>query len=223
MKKISLSEALESIEDTRREKSVMYPLHEILVIVLLAIICGSRSYKKIEIWGKSKEEWLKKYLKLENGIPDGDTMRNVVKEIDTKKFHEIFVEWMKSVAANVFGVVSIDGKVSRGTKDKTRKPLHTVSAFSYEYGLVLGQLACGEKSNEITAIPMLLDMLAVKGCIVTIDAMGTQTDIAEKIIDKEADYCLSLKKNNRELYEEVKLYAESELFPSDKKELEENP
>ena len=222
MKKISLSEALEGMEDTRRERSVQYPLHEILMIVLLAIVSGATSYKKIEIWGKGKERWLKKYLKLENGIADGDTICDVIKIIDTKKLHEIFVEWMKGVAEAVFGVVAIDGKVSRGTKDKNTKALHTVSAFSHEYGLVLGQLACESKSNEITAIPLLLDMLEIKGCIVTIDAMGTQTEIAEKIIDKEADYCLSLKKNQPDLYEDIEYYAENEFYTADKKELEAN-
>jgi hypothetical protein len=92
-------------------------------------------------------------MKLEYGIPDACTMRNVIKEIDTKKLHEIFVEWMKSIAVNIFGVVAVEGKEARRTKDKAKKPLHVVSAFSHKFGLVLGQLACEEKSNEITAIP----------------------------------------------------------------------
>ena len=222
MKRINLTEALEGMEDTRRKRSVMYPLHEILMIMLLATVCGATSYPKIEMWGKSKEVWLKKFLKLEYGIPDACTIRDVVKAIDTAKLHEIFVEWMKGVAETVFGVVAIDGKVSRGTKDKNTKALHTVSAFSHEYGLVLGQLACEEKSNEITAIPLLLDMLEINGCIVTIDAMGTQTEIAEKIIDRGADYCLSLKKNQPDLYEDIEYYAENEFYTADKRELEQN-
>ena len=215
-KKISLIEALEGIEEARRNRSVIYPLIEIMVIVLLGVMCGARSYKKIEMWGKSKEEWLKKYLRLEYGIADACTMRNVIKEIDTKKLHNIFVEWMKGVAREVFGVVSIDGKEARGTKGKNERGLHVVSAFSHKYGLVLGQLACEEKSNEITAIPKLLEMLEVKGCIVTIDAMGTQTEIADKIIDKGADYCLSLKGNQGNLYNDVKLYMETEIFPDNR-------
>jgi predicted transposase YbfD/YdcC len=215
-KKISLIEALEGIEDTRRERSVMYPLIEILLIVLLGVMCGARSYKKIEMWGKSKESWLKKYVKLECGIADACTLRNVIKEIDTKQVHEIFVSWMQSVAREVYGVVAIDGKEARGTKGKNERPLHVVSAFSHKFGLVLGQLACEEKSNEITAIPKLLDMLEVKGCIVTIDAMGTQTKIADKIIDKGADYCLSLKENQGNLYNDVKLYTETEIFPENR-------
>lgn len=208
MKKISLAEAIEGIEDTRRENSVIYPLHEILIIMLLAIICGATSYAKIEMFGKSKEEWLKKFLKLENGIPDACTFRNVLKSIDTAKLHTIFCEWMKGVVQEVTGVVAIDGKEARRTKDKCKRPLHVVSAFSYERGLVLGQLACEEKSNEITTIPKLLEMLEISGCIVTIDAMGTQTEIASEIVNRGADYILSLKANQTSLYNDVKLFLD---------------
>jgi len=208
MKKLSLMEVLSGIEDTRRNRSVMYPLHEVLIIMLLAVICGATSYAKVEMFGKSKQEWLKTFLELENGIPDACTFRNVIKEIDTKKLHEIFCEWMKSVVKEVYGVVAIDGKQARRTKDAKKKPLHVVSAFSAEYGLVIGQLACEEKSNEITAIPKLLEMLEIKGCIVTIDAMGTQTEIAKAVRNKEADYILALKENQKTLYNDVKLYLD---------------
>ena len=206
MKKLSLQEVLEGIEDTRRERSVWYPLYEVLFIMLSAVICGATSYVKVEMFGKSKEKWLKKYLKLENGIPDACTFRNVIKAIDTQQLHEVFVEWMTNVVEQVTGVVAVDGKQARRTKDAKKKPLHVVSAFSAECGLVLGQLACEEKSNEITAIPQLLEMLEIKGCIVTIDAMGTQHKIAEKITDKGADYILSLKDNQKTLYRDVALY-----------------
>ena len=169
---MSLEEAIAGIEDTRRDRSVLYPLSEILIIMLLAVICGATSYAKVEIFRKSKESWLKKYLKLENGIPDACTIRDVIRQIDTTQLHTIFAEWMKSIAQNLFGVVAIDGKEARRTKDKTKRPLHVVSAFSHSFGLVLGQIACEEKSNEITAIPALLELLELRGCIVTIDAMG---------------------------------------------------
>lgn len=208
MKKISLGEALEGIEDTRRGNSVIYPLHEILIIMLLAVICGATSYAKVELFGKSKKDWLGKFLKLENGIPDACTFRNVIKEIDTDKLHEIFCNWMKSVVLELNGVIAIDGKEARRTKDAQKRPLHVVSAFSYECGLVMGQLACEEKSNEITAIPKLLEMLDIKGCIITIDAMGTQKNIAEKIISKGADYILSVKENQKKLYNSVKLFLD---------------
>lgn len=208
MKKLSLMEVLSGIEDTRRGRSVMYPLHEVLIIMLLAVICGATSYAKVEMFGNSKQAWLKTFLELENGIPDACTFRNVIKEIDTQKLHEIFCEWMKSVVKEVYGVVAIDGKQARRTKDAKKKPLYVVSAFSAEYGLVIGQLACEEKSNEITAIPKLLEMLEIKGCIVTIDAMGTQTEIAKAIRDKEGDYILALKENQKTLYNDVKLYLD---------------
>ena len=219
MKKISLAEALEGIEDTRRKNSVFYPLNEILMITLLAIVCGATSYVKIEMFGKSKEMWLRKYLKLENGIPDACTIRDVIRQIDTQKMHEVFAQWMKGIVSEVFGVVSIDGKQARRTKDNEKKPLHVVSAFSQTCRMVLGQLACEEKSNEITAIPKLLDLLEINGCIVTVDAMGTQTKIAEKIVSKGADYCLSLKENQESLYEDIKLYAENELLTASCDEL----
>lgn len=208
MKKLSLMEVLEGIEDTRRYRSVMYPLHEVLIIMLLAVICGATSYAKVEMFGVSKQDWLKKFLKLEYGIPDACTFRNVIKEIDTKKLHDVFCKWMKSVVSELTGVVAIDGKEARRTRDANNRPLHVVSAFSHECGLVMGQIACEEKSNEITAIPKLLEMLEIRGCIVTIDAMGTQKEIAEKIIDKDADYILSLKENQKTLYNDVKLYID---------------
>ena len=184
--------------------------------MLTAVICGATSYKKVELFGKSKEEWLKKYIKLENGVPDACTFRNIIKAIDTQQLHHVFVQWMKSIAESMKGVVAIDGKQARRTKDKKKKPLHVVSAFSSECSLVLGQLACEEKSNEIKVIPKLLELLEIKGCIVTIDAMGTQTEIAKKITEKGADYILSLKENQRSLYKDVELYfAEYRKNPKD--------
>lgn len=208
MKKLSLMEVLEGIEDTRRERSVWYPLEEVLFIMLVAVICGATSYTKVELFGKSKEEWLKKHIKLENGVPDACTFRNVIKTIDTQQLHKVFIEWMGNVVEHLTGVVAVDGKQARWTKDGKKKPLHVVSAFSAECGLVLGQLACEEKSNEITAIPKLLEMLEIEGCIVTIDAMGTQSEIAEKIIERGADYILALKDNQRTLCRDVALYFE---------------
>ena len=179
MKKLSLEEILEGIEDTRRKNSVIYPLHEVLFIILTAIICGATTYARIEMFAHSRKEWLKKYLKLENGIPDANTFRYVMMKITPQKVHLMFTEWMKTIIPNAKGVIAIDGKQARRTGDEQKRPLHVVSAFAHEFGLVLGQLACDEKSNEITAIPQLLETLEITGCIVTIDAMGTQTEIAK--------------------------------------------
>ena len=197
MKKLGLLEVLEGIEDTRRDRSVWYPLHEVLFIMLTAVICGATSYAKIEMFGKGKGKWLKKYIKLENGIPDASTLRNVIRAIDTQQVHKVFVEWMRGVVETVTGVVAIDGKQARRTKDTRKSPLHVVSAFSAECNLVLRQLACEGKSNGITAIPRLLEMLEINGCIVTIDAMGTQTEIAKKITERGADYLLALKEKQK--------------------------
>lgn len=208
MKKLSLEEILEGIEDTRRGNSVIYPLHEVLFIMLIAIICGATSYARIELFGKNRREWLEKYLKLENGIPDANTFRYVMIKITPSQIHELFAKWMKSVIPYVKGVIAIDGKQARRTGDAEKRPLHVVSAFAHEFGLVIGQLACEEKSNEITAIPQLLEMLDINGCIVTIDAMGTQTEIAKKIREKDADYILSLKSNQPTMYNDVKLFMD---------------
>ena len=163
MKKLKLKEILEGIEDNRRKNSVMYPLYEVLFIMIIAIMCGATSYVKIEMFGKSRQEWFAKYLKLENGIPDALTFRKILIMITPSKMHELFAEWMKTIVLNLKGVVAIDGKQARRTGDETKRPLHVVSAFAHEFGVVLGQIACEEKSNEITAIPKLLEMLEITG------------------------------------------------------------
>ena len=207
MKRLGLLEVLEGLEDNRRKLSVWYPLHEVLFILLTAIICGATSYAKVETFGRVREDWLKKYLKLEHGIPDAETFRYVLVKFEPEKLHALFAEWMRGVVEQVKGVVAIDGKQARRTGDRGQKPLHVVSAFATEARLVLGQIACEEKSNEITAIPKLLEVLELSGCIVTIDAMGTQTKIAKKIREKGADYILALKTNQTALYEDVAYYA----------------
>lgn len=206
MKKLCLLEVLEGIEDTRRDQSVQYPLHEVLFMLLVAVICGATSYVKVELFARSREDWFRKYIKMENGIPDACTFRYIIMQIDAKQLHTVFVEWMQSVIESISGVIAIDGKQARRTKDAERQPLHVVSAFASDTRLVLGQLACEKKSNEITAIPKLLEVLEITGCIVTIDAMGTQTTIAKKIREKGADYILTVKTNQPDLYEDISLF-----------------
>lgn len=215
MKKLGLLDVLEGLEDSRRELSVQYPLHEVLFMLLVAIICGATSYVKVEMFARNREQWLRKYIRLENGIPDACTFRYIVMHIDTKQLHTVFVEWMKSALESIGGVIAIDGKQARRTKDESKRPLHVVSAFASERRMVLGQLACEEKSNEITAIPKLLETLEIAGCIVTIDAAGTQTEIAQKIRDKGADYILTLKANQTNLYEDVVLYFQDYMNESE--------
>ena len=206
MKKLTLLDVLEGIKDNRRKLSVWYPLHEVLFILLTAVICGATSYARVEMFGQGREEWLRKYLKLEHGIPDAGTFRYVMSKLDPAKLHTVFVEWMRSAVEKVTGVVAIDGKQARRTGDARQRPLHVVSAFASEARLVLGQIACEEKSSEVTAIPKLLEVLELSECIVTIDALGTQTKIAGKIREKGADYILALKTNQPSLYEDVSLF-----------------
>jgi len=185
-------------------------------------MCGAVGYVHIYEFGKAKYEWLKTFLELPNAIASPYTFRRVLMNIKPKYFHDAFIEWMQSISQKISGLVCIDGKTARRTKGvkEGKKALHVVSAFAAENKLVLGQTAVDEKSNEITAIPELLKMLVLEGCVVTIDAMGTQTDIAEQIIDQGADYVLSLKENQKTLYEDIELYMQTEVLPQPKKELE---
>ncbi|MCR4584654.1 MAG: ISAs1 family transposase [Lachnospiraceae bacterium] len=189
--------------------------------MLLAIVCGATSYNKIEMFGIAKEAWLREFLTLENGIPSAYTFRSVMMMIDSEELHKRFIEWVRSIATEMSGVVAVDGKTVRRSKGENKKPAHIVSAFAKDSGIVLGEIACEEKSNEITAIPKLLKLLMIKGCIVTIDAMGTQTDIAATIIDREADYVLSLKENQPSLYEDVSSYIEEQILKKSKEDLPE--
>jgi predicted transposase YbfD/YdcC len=160
----------------------------------------------MEVFGKDRINWLRKFLKLEHGIPSHDTFGDVFSALDPESVTQAFVEWVETIRQKVSGeVVSIDGKTIRASKDapKNKKAVHIVSAWASQNKLVLGQLATEVKSNEITAIPKLLELLDIKGCIITIDAMGTQTAIAEKIIEKEGDYILAVKGNQGSLEEEV--------------------
>lgn len=218
----SLKEVLEGIEDFRQENSVEHKLVDILMIAILATMSGASGYVHIYRYAKAKYEWIKSFMELANGIPSAYTIRRVMMNIKPKEFHEAFLEWVQIISQKVSGLVAIDGKTVRRTKGMKdgKKALHVVSAFAVENKLVLGQTAIDEKSNEITAIPELLKMLALKGCIVTIDAMGTQKEIAAKIIEQEADYVLSLKENQKTLYEDVELYMEKEVLPQQRKELE---
>jgi hypothetical protein len=193
-----------TLPDPRVNRTQLHDFHEVLTIVLIALICGCNEWASIETYGNSKKEFLQSILKLENGIPSHDTFGNIFAKIDPLKFEACFKNWITSICKLAEGeIVSIDGKRLRGSYDTHSKKvaIHMVSARANENRLVLGQLKVDDKSNEITAIPVLadsreeLELLVLKGCIVTIDAMGCQTAIAEKIIDAEAHYILALKGN----------------------------
>ena len=198
------------LDDPRIERKKLHPLPEILLLTLCAVICGAESWNDIELFGKSKVVFLRQYLPYENGMPSDDTLRRFFRAIDTTQFQRLFVDWIRAwlspeVASKV---VAIDGKTLRGSRDGGQSPIHLVSAFASEAGIVLGQVKTREKSNEITAIPELLEWLDIRGAIVTIDAMGCQKTIAEKIIDKGGDYLLALKGNQSSLHEDVRLHFE---------------
>ncbi len=193
------------IEDPRIERHKLYPLDEIFLTTLCSSICGAESWEDIEDFGKAKLYFLKHYLPFENGTPSHDTFARVFSLIDPKEFKECFLKWVESLQSSLPTIVSIDGKTLRGSFDRyhDQKPLHLVSAFASNTRLVLAQERVSEKSNEITAIPKLLEVLFLKGAIVTMDAMGCQKEIAKKVKEKKADYILALKKNHGDLYEEI--------------------
>jgi predicted transposase YbfD/YdcC len=183
-----------------------YKLVDIIIIAICAVLSGAEGWEDIEEFGQSKERWLRQFLELANGIPSHDTFRRVFSLLDAAAFQERFIRWVEGVFTVTRGqVVSIDGKTVRGSQDTGQgKPaLHLVSAWASANGVLLGQRKVDEKSNEITAIPALLEQLYVAGCIVTIDAMGCQKEIAQTILERHADYVLALKGNQGHLHEDV--------------------
>ncbi len=195
-----------TLQDPRLERHKLHSLSDIIVLAICAISSGSDGWEAIEDFGKEKEEWLRQYISLDNGIPSHDCIAYTLRKVSPSGFRECFMKWVNAVKENTGGeVIAIDGKTARGSRDKknNRKPLHMVSAWACSNRLVLAQEATDEKSNEITAIPKLLAILELKGCIVTIDAMGCQKSIASQIIEQEADYVLGLKGNQGILREEV--------------------
>lgn len=192
------------LDDPRQAGKVQYPLQEILLLVLCAAICGADSIVEIVQFGELKIDFLRQLLPFKNGIPSHDTIGKLLSSIDHRQFSEAFVKWTNELLESIPELVAIDGKTQRRTMRGDIPPAHIISAWASKQNLVLGQLKTEEKSNEITAIPQLLDMLTLKGATITIDAMGCQTKIAEKIIEKEADYILAVKANQKKLYNNIK-------------------
>lgn len=207
---------MEYIEDVRQQGKVKHSLKDILVIVLFATLANADDWVEISIFAESHKEYLKKYIALENGVPSHDTIQRVMGLVSPEILQQLYQKWQELLNKNegelIKKVICIDGKTMRGNRCGERKPCHVVSAWSKEDGFCLGQKVVEEKSNEITAIPELLEKIQVKGQIVTIDAMGTQKEIAEKIKKKRADYVLALKGNQKNLYEDVKEYFENREF-----------
>jgi predicted transposase YbfD/YdcC len=211
LKAETLFQSLSKVNDTRREHQKFHSLFDILVIAICAVICGAEHWTEIEEFGKAKQEWFATFLELEHGIASHDTFRRVFILLDNIELKEVFVGWIgAAVSLSKGSLVSIDGKNLCGSKEpvKGKKALNVVSAWASEASVVLGQVKCEEKSNEITAIPELLKILDLEGCVVTIDAIGCQKEIVKEIVEKEADYVISLKGNQGTLHQAVKDYLD---------------
>jgi predicted transposase YbfD/YdcC len=203
----SLSLYFADIPDPRVSRTQKHLLKEILVIAILAVIAGAEGWEDMENYGISKQKWLEQFLELPNGIPSDDTFRRVFERINPEALEQSLAKWLTLVMGSLQQeVIPIDGKTVRGSYDRNQgvKALHLVTAWASEQRLVLGQVKVEDHSNEITAIPALLELLDIQGAIITIDAMGTQTEIVKQIREKKADYVLTLKANHPTLYAQVK-------------------
>lgn len=218
----SLFSCMKDIPDPRKPYNQKHQFLDVVIIAVLAVLCGMDTWYEIHDWALARQMWLETFLELPGGIPSHDTFNRIFQMMDPEKFHEAFLRWTQGLVPFLEGVVSIDGKTMRRSREEAGelRPVHVVSAWSSENGLALGQLRVDEKTNEIKAIPELLELLCLKGCIVTIDAMGTQKGIAKKIKEKEAEYILQVKGNQPELLEDISEYFQKEVFSRDKKESE---
>jgi predicted transposase YbfD/YdcC len=212
---LSLIAIFRELPDPRIDRRKRHLLEDVLTIAILAVISGADHWTEIEDYGRSKQAWLGSFLALPHGIPSHDTFGRVFTHLDPKAFREGFARWVEALRARIVPKsadqqVAIDGKTSRrsGSPKADLGPLHLVSAWAVGHGLVLGQLATDRKSNEITAIPHLLDLISVEGYVVTIDAMGCQHTIAKKIVDRGGDYVLAVKENQPALEADVREFFE---------------
>ena len=207
-----------ALEDPREPWRVMYPLPEILLLVLCATLTGMEDFVETKLWGEQRLDFLRRFLPYDRGVPAHDTLNDVMNALDPALFKACFTAWVAGLRETEPDIIAIDGKTSRRShaRSKGREPLHLVAAWACRQRLVLGQEAVGDKSNEITAIPLLLERLALTGALVTIDAIGTQTKIAETIVRRGADYLLALKANRPVLFGDVEaFFADPQAGPLD--------
>ena len=210
---LSLVEYFKSLPDPRVDRTKEHELIDILVIAICCLLCEGEGFNDMEDFGHAKQEWFKTFLKLRGGIPSHDTFNRVFSALDPKEFLECFLRWTQSLRQAVAQeIVALDGKALRRALNKNESPKYVVSAWAESNGLVLGQLKVNEKSNEITAVPELLRVLELAGCIVTVDAMGCQKKIAKEIVEADADYVLALKGNQEKVHDEVKSFLDSTLI-----------
>lgn len=198
------------VPDHRVARHKQYSVEEILLLTFCGMIAGCDSWNDLELFGKTKLDYLRRYLPYKNGAPSDDTLRRFFRALDPEKFESCFIKWVHSFQINIENkVIAVDGKTSRRSFDGDNKPMHLVSAFMSELGITLGQLKTADKSNEITAIPDLLELLDISGATITIDSMGCQTKIVKKIIDKGANYLIGLKGNQGNLNKDVRLFFDN--------------
>jgi predicted transposase YbfD/YdcC len=205
--KHSIAEHFDDIEDIRIERGKKHKLIDIITISICAVVCGADGWIDIEMYGIARKKWLEKFLELPNGIPSHDTFARVFSQINPDEFNKSFLSWVKGISKITAGeIIAFDGKQSRNSGDdkNDKGVINTVSAWAASNRLVLGQKKVEGKSNEITALPELIQILDLAGCIVTIDAMGCQREIVKKIVEKDADYVIAVKKNQRTLCEQIK-------------------
>ncbi len=195
------------LPDSRQKGKVIYPLAEVLLLCLLAVLAGAETITDIARFGEKKLDLLRRFRPFAAGTPAHDHLGDILATLDAEAFQRCFVAWVAALVGVPEGVVAIDGKTVRRSKGVAKDAIHMVSAFAARQRLVLGQIKVADKANEIVAIPKLLDMLAIEGAVVTIDAMGCQRAIAQKIVNKKADYILALKGNQGTLREDVELFA----------------
>jgi predicted transposase YbfD/YdcC len=201
-----------TLSDPRQQTKLLYPMAEILLLTLCAVLSGANDWVAVSAFGTKKLAFLRKFLPFSDGTPSHDQLGNIFAALDAAHFQACFMDWVASLNSTLSGVVAIDGKTSRRSLDKAgnKAAIHMISAWSSELNLTLAQRQVDGKSNEITAIPELLDLLTLKGAIVTIDAMGCQRDIADKIITKQADYVLALKGNQGALRKDTELFMKEQ-------------
>jgi predicted transposase YbfD/YdcC len=200
---LSLVDSFSEVTDPRVNRRRRHGLIDIIIIAMLAVMCNADTWKDINIWGVANHQWLETFLELPNGIPSRDTFRRTISRIAPDQFQKAFLRWLGCINKKIKGVIAIDGKTLRRSRNGDKGPLHIVSAWACEQHLTLGQRTVDGKSNEITAIPQLLATLTLQGAIVTIDAMGCQKNIASQIVAARADFCLAVKDNQPTLAEDI--------------------
>jgi predicted transposase YbfD/YdcC len=210
--KLSLITILKEVPDPRLDRRKLHGLADVLCIAICALLCGADSFEDMEVFGEAKSDWFETFLELPHGIPSHDTFNRVFAAIDPDKFLECFMRWTQSLRLAIAEeIVALDGKALRRAINAGECPKVVVSAWAAENGLALGQLKTDDKSNEITAVPKLLRALELGGCIVTLDAMGCQKEIAKEIKEADADYVLALKGNHGLTYAEIKSYLDEAI------------